>query len=573
MSIRSPIIVTIGHIDHGKTTLLDKIRGTVVAKGEAGGISQYIGASFIPVETVKETCGRLLEKFKINLFIPGLLLLDTPGHASFITLRKRGGSVADLAILVVDINEGFKEQTDESLTILKEFKTPFLIAATKVDRIHGWSQHSNLFHENIERQHDYVKGEFDKKFYSLISQIAERGFEAERFDRITDFTKQVAIVPCSGNTGEGIAELLMVLAGLSQQFLKNKLELSQVARGSILEVKDVRGLGPTIDVILYDGKINKGDYLIIGGKETLVTRVKALLKPRALQELRVEKQFETIDSIEASAGVKISAPDLENVVAGYPIVAVSSESQIENAKQEVQKEVEEVQFTKQIDGVVIKSDTLGGLEAMIKLLTDENTPIKKAGTGQVTREDLIAAQNVTDDLHKVILAFNLKISEESKALAKDMGITIFDNQVIYRLIENYKEWFSQQKEKEMQEKLEQVNRPAELLFIKGTVFRSSHPAVFGVEVQRGFLKSGVLIKRSDGKIIGRIKEMQKDGKTVNDARKGDKVAVSIEDVTVGRHVFEGEKLFSALSENDLKILKQVYNKLTDSEKELLNEIS
>ena len=561
------------NIDHGKTTLLDKIRGTVVAKGEAGGISQDIGASFIPVDTIKELSGKLLEKFKINLFIPGLLLLDTPGHASFITLRKRGGSVADLAILVVDINEGFKEQTDESLAILKDFKTPFLIAATKIDRLQGWFQHSNLFHENIEKQHDYVKDEFDKKFYSLISQIAEKGFEAERFDRITDFTKQVAIVPCSGNTGEGIPELLMVLSGLAQQFLKNKLELSQVARGSILEVKDVRGLGPTIDVILYDGKISKGDYLIVGGKEPLVTRVKALLKPRALQELRVEKQFETIDSIQASAGVKISAPDLENVVAGYPIVAVSSEDHVENAKQEVQKEVEEVQFTKHIEGVVIKSDTLGGLEAMIKLLTDDNMPIKKAETGQISREDLIAAQNVTDDLHKVILAFNLKITEESKTLAKDMGIIIFENQVIYRLIENYKEWCSQQKERELQEKLERVNRPSELFFIKGTVFRSSHPAVFGVEIQRGFLKSGVLIKRSDGKIIGRVKEMQKDGKTVSEARKGDKVAVSIEDATVGKHVFEGEKLFSALSDNDLRILREVYHKLTDSEKELLSEMS
>ncbi|MBI2545282.1 MAG: translation initiation factor IF-2 [Candidatus Aenigmarchaeota archaeon] len=572
MSIRSPIIVTVGHIDHGKTTLLDKIRGTVVAKGEAGGISQDIGASFIPVDTIKEISGGLLEKFKINLFIPGLLILDTPGHASFITLRKRGGSVADLAILVVDINEGFKEQTDESLTILKEFKTPFLIAATKVDRIQGWFSNSNLFHDNIEKQSDFVKEEFDKKFYNLIAQISERGFDAERFDRITDFTKQIAVVPCSGNTGEGIPELLMVLSGLSQQFLKDKLELSETARGSILEVKDVKGLGPTIDVIIYDGKINKGDYLIVGGKEPLVTKVKALLRPRALQELRVEKQFETIDSIEASAGIKISAPDLENVIAGYPILAVSSEDKIEDAKQEVQKEVEEVQFNKQIEGVTIKSDTLGGLEAMIKLLTDENVPIKKAGTGQITREDLIAAQNVADDLHKVILVFNSKITEESKTLAEEMGITIFDNQVIYRLIENYRDWCSQKKERELTEKLEQVNRPAEMVFLKGTVFRSSHPAVFGVEIERGFLKAGVLIKRADGKIIGRIKEMQKDGKTVNEVKKGDKAAISIEDVTVGRHVFEGEKLFTALSENELKILREVYNKLTDSEKEILNEI-
>lgn len=572
MSFRSPIIVTVGHIDHGKTTLLDKIRGTAVAKGEAGGISQYIGASSIPIETIKKICGQLLEKFKIQLVVPGLLILDTPGHASFITLRKRGGSIADLAILVIDMNEGFKEQTEESLAILKEYKTPFVVAATKLDKIHGWFSSTELFSESLLKQQDYVKDELDKKIYSLVSQLYERGFDSERFDKIIDFKNQVAIVPCSGSTGEGISELLMVLSGLSQQFLKDKLELSDVAKGSVLEVKDVKGLGTTIDVILYDGRINRGDYLIIGGKEPTVTRVRSLLKPRELKELRVEKQFENIESIEASAGVKISAPNLENVVAGYPIIAIKSEDKIEDFKQEVQKEVEEVQFTKQIDGIIIKTDTLGGLEAMIKLLTDGDVPIRKAEIGQINREDVIEAQSAKNELNKVILAFNLKVPEETRNSAKDLGVTIFENQVIYRLVEEYNEWCSQRKDRELQKKLENVTRPAELIFLKGTVFRSSHPAIFGVEIIRGFLRFGSLLKRNDGKIIGRIKQIQKEGKTIDEAKKGDKVAISIEDVTVGRHIFEGNKLFTALTENDLKILREIYDKLTDSEKELLNEI-
>ncbi|MBI1978529.1 MAG: translation initiation factor IF-2, partial [Candidatus Aenigmarchaeota archaeon] len=233
---------------------------------------------------MKSICGPLLGKFKIQLVIPGLLFIDSPGHAAFITLRKRGGAVSDLAILVVDINQGFQEQTYESLAILKEYKTPFVVAATKIDKIQGWFSQSNSFLENLNKQRDYVKEELDRKVYSLVSTLAEKGIESERFDRVTDFRKQVVIVPCSSLTGEGVPELLLMLAGLSQQFLKDRLELSDVAKGSVLEVKEVRGLGITIDAILYDGVIHKGDSLIIGGKKPIVTKVKSLLKPRDLRE-------------------------------------------------------------------------------------------------------------------------------------------------------------------------------------------------------------------------------------------------------------------------------------------------
>ncbi|MBI2005149.1 MAG: translation initiation factor IF-2 [Candidatus Aenigmarchaeota archaeon] len=570
--IRSPIILTAGHVDHGKTTLLDKIRGTTVAKGEAGAITQDVGASYIPIEIVKKLCGSLLEKFKIQMIIPGMLLIDTPGHAAFITLRRRGGSVADLAILVVDINQGFQEQTDESLAILKEYKTPFVIAATKIDQIQGWFSKSSSFIDNLTKQQDYIKDELDRKLYSLVSQLAERGFESERFDRITNFAKQIAIVPCSGSTGEGISELLLMLAGLSQQFLKDSLELSDVAKGSVLEVKEVRGLGTTIDVILYDGIVRKDDTLVIGGRQPIVTKVKALLRPRELHELRVEKQFETVDQVQAAAGIKISAPNLENVISGSPVIAVEAGEDVEKYVEEVQKDVEEVEFTKDIDGIAVEADSLGSVEAMIKLLTEEGIQIRRTDVGQVTREDVMSAQGTEDELKRVILAFNVKVSDEIKSIAKDMGVMIFENNVIYRLIEDYKKWCLDKKEREVQQKLETVNRPVELLFLKDAVFRSSHPAVFGVEIVRGFLKAGVLLKRGD-RIIGRVKGMEREGKSITEAKRGDRVAISMEDVTIGRHVFEGDKLFSALSDNDLRVLREVYDKLTDSEKELLSESS
>ncbi len=570
MKIRSPIIVTVGHIDHGKTTLLDKIRGTAVTKLEPGMMSQHVGASYIPVETIKKICGPLLEKLNIRITIPGLLFLDTPGHAAFITLRRRGGAVSDLAILVIDINEGFKEQTDESLMVLKEFKTPFVVAATKIDKIPGWFPEENAcFLDSFKKQSENVKEELEKRVYRLVSQLAERGLNAERFDRIEDFTKKVAIVPCSGITGEGIPELLMVLAGLAQQFLKERLKLSEKPKGTVLEVKETLGFGTTIDVILYDGVLKKGDYIVIGGKEPIVTKIKALLRPRPLQELRVEKKFESVDEVHAAAGIKIAAPNLENVIAGSPIVGVKDEKEIEEAKNLVQKEIEEVEFQKQIDGVILKADTIGSLEAMIKLLTEEGIPIRKAEVGHVTKQDVIEASNVSDDLRKVILAFNVKSLEDAKKIARDLKIKIFENNVIYRLLEEYKEWCYQRKEREIQEKLEKVARPVKIKLLKGFVFRASKPCIVGVEVLAGILKSGAILRREDGKIVGKVKEIQKEGQTIKEAKKGERVAISMEEPTVGRTIHEGDTLTSVLSEKDMKILREVWDRLSEDEKELL----
>lgn len=570
--IRSPIIVTVGHVDHGKTTLLDRIRGTAVTKLEPGMLSQHVGASYIPIETFKKICGELLKKMKISVAIPGLLLLDTPGHAAFITLRRRGGAVSDLAILVVDITEGFQEQTDESLAVLKEFKTPFVVAATKIDRIPGWYPHKDsCFMESFNKQGEDVKEDVEKKLYQLVSQLAERGFNSERFDRIENFTKQIAIVPCSGITGEGTAELLMVLAGLSQQFLKERLQVSKIGRGTVLEVKEVKGFGITIDVILYDGRIKKSDYLVIGGKQPTVTKIKALLRPRPLQELRVEKQFESMDDVVAAAGIKIAAPELENVIAGSPIIAAKNEKEIEAAKQAVQKDVEEVEFTKQIDGVVVKADTLGSLEAMIKLMTEAGIPIRKADIGQVTKQDIIELENVKDDLRKVVLAFNVKTLEEAQIFAKDLKIEIFQSNIIYRLMDEYKEWCFKKKEREVEEKLEKVARPCQIRLLKGFVFRVSNPAIFGVEVKKGILKPGVTMKKEDGKVVGKIKEVQREGQTIKQAKAGEKVAVCMEEPTVGRQIEEGDLLTVVLTNEDKKTLREVFDKLSESEKELLKE--
>jgi len=553
---------------------LDSIRGTSVQKGEAAGITQHIGASFIPIDTIKEFCGDLLKKLKIDVKIPGLLFVDTPGHEAFTTLRRRGGSVADLAILVIDVNKGFQPQTDESLEYLKKFKTPFVVAANKIDLIPGWfPKPKSCFIDTVKEQGYDVSGDLEDKLYTLVGQLSERGFESERFDRVENFKKQVAIVPCSGKTGEGIPELLMILGGLSQQFLKKRLEITNQAKGSVLEVKEVKGLGTTIDTIVYDGTIHVGDHLIIGGREPVVTKIKALLIPPALKELRVEKKFEYIKEVSAAAGVKISAPGLEDVIAGSPIVCVCHEHQIEEAKQKIQKEVEEVEFSLNVDGVVVKADTLGSLEALIKMLKDNDIPIRKAGIGPVIKQDVVEADTVQEEERRVIIGFNVKILNNVEELARDLKIKTFFNNIIYQLIEDYQKWYKDSKERKKQSKLEKLIRPCKFRILRELVFRNKSPAIFGVEILAGVLKTETPMKvEKSGKNVGRVSQIQKEGKNISEAKTGDKVAVSMEEPTIGRQINESDVLVSVITRGNIQGLKEVWDKLQDDEKLLLKEL-
>ncbi|MCC5994352.1 MAG: translation initiation factor IF-2 [Candidatus Aenigmarchaeota archaeon] len=571
MEIRSPIVITVGHVDHGKTTLLDSIRGTTVTKLEPGELTQHIGASFVPKKVIEDLSKELLEKMKISIEIPGLLFIDTPGHAAFVSMREKGCNIADLAILVVDINEGFQEQTHESLRILKEYKVPFVIAATKIDRIVGWKkQNTTSFLESISKQNEKVIEELDKKIYMIVSSLAEYGFDSERFDRVIDFTKQIAIVPVSSITKEGIAELLAILAGLAQKFLKEKIKYSGKTKGIILEVKEVRGLGLTLDVILYDGKLAREDYLIIGGKEPIVTKVKALLLPRPLQEIRVEKKFINVDEANAAIGVKVVAQNLEKATAGMPIRATKNEKEIPKLVEEVKIE-KYVEFEKDPNGVIIKADTVGSLEALVKLLKEANIPIRKADIGCINREDFIEGELIQDKYRKVILAFNIKVDEQTINEAKNFGLKIFSSNVIYRLIDEYKRWMEEEKRREIETKLEVLPRPVKIRVIPGAIFRNSKPAIFGVDVLEGTLKPGIILKR-DEKVIGKVKEIQSEGRTIPKAIKGERVAISIEEAVVGRNVFENDILISELSKEDIEKLKEVFDYLREDEKKLLIEI-
>ncbi len=581
MIIRKVLLTVVGHVDHGKTSLLDQIRSTVVTAGEAGAITQAIGVSTIPIETIKKICGPLLDAFKGNLTVPGLLAIDTPGHAAFTSLRKRGGSLADIAILIVDINEGLKPQTIESIEILKNNKVPFIIAANKIDLIHGWNyDQKKLLFQNVAEMSTEIQGEFEKKLYELVGKMAEFGFQAERFDRVEDYTKQVAIVPISAKTGQGIPELLMVLTGLAQKFLEKKLEIEETGncKGTILEVKEEKGLGTTIDTIIYNGQLKVNDTLVIGGIDgPIIVKIRALLEPADLCDMREKKScFKNVKEVSAATGVKVSAPGLENAMAGMPIRSCNSPKEIEEMKKEVQEEVGEIVMEcDDCIGVIIKADTIGGLEALRNLLEEKEIPISSASLGNLTKKDFSKLESLRekDESSAVILGFNVKISDELEEYAKSKKFKLITNDVIYKIIEDYEDYQKKLKREIEVKELAKLVRPCKFAILKGYTFRQSNPAIVGVEIEIGRIKTGDPVMNMQGKQISSVKSMQEGKDSVSLAEQGKQIAMSLDGVTVGRQIEEGDFLYSSIPEEDFKKLKELKSNLTKMEIEVLKEVA
>ncbi len=574
--LRSPICSVLGHVDHGKSSILDKIRGTAVAAGEAGGITQAIGASIIPLDTIKKICGSLLKSLNISFTIPGVLFVDTPGHAAFTNLRKRGGSLADIAIVVIDINEGFKPQTEEAIEILKASKTPFVIAANKIDLIHGWKKKDMPILASMQQQAPEVITAIETKLYQVVGQVYELvKMEAERFDRVEDYTKKVAVIPCSAKTGEGLPELLMVLTGLAQRYLEQDLgvNVKGAAKGSILEVKEEKGLGKTMDVIIYDGTLKVGDQIVIGNiGEPIVTKVKALFEPAPLAEMREKKtKFKGVKEAVAATGVKIAAPEIDNVIAGMPIISVGKN--IEETKKAVMSQVSEVIIETEKEGLVIKADNLGSLEALIHLLKEKNIPIRKANIGNITKKDIADAESnyEKDPLMSVVLGFNVSAPEDVKKASSI--VYVITNDVIYRLIDDFEKWRNAAAKSIEEKELDNVVRPCKVQVLTGYVFRQSNPAVVGCEVLNGTAKTGMPLMNASGKEITVVNQMQKDKENVKTAERGSQLAVSMPNVTVGRQVKEGDILYSAVPEDDFRKMKELKKYLTRDEIEAIKEIA
>jgi translation initiation factor 5B len=560
-TIRTPIVSVLGHVDHGKTTLLDEIRGSAVAEGEAGAITQHIGSTVVPIDVIERICNPD-EEFDL----PGLLFIDTPGHHAFTTLRSRGGALSDIAVLVVDVNDGFQPQTVEAVKILDRYETPFVVAANKMDALPGWKTKPDAsFRETFAEQSDRVQSDLENSVYEIIGDLHDHGFQADRYDRVDDFRSTIGVVPVSAETGEGIPDLLMVLVGLAQSFLTENLKTHPdgPGEGTVVEVKEKKGLGTTVDVLVYDGVVEVGDTVVVGGQlDPIVTEVRALLEPSEKVEINEEDEFERVERVVAAEGVKVAAPELDDAMAGAPFVVVDEDEELDEVVDRVGKEMDDIGVETSEEGVVVKADTVGSVEALAKALDDADVPIMTASEGAVSRRDIVDAETASEPEHRAVVAFNVDVLDDAREYADEALVEIFEGDVIYRLIEEYKEWVESTEEERAENVLESVVLPAKFRVMHDHVFRQSDPAVVGARIMSGKLERNVSVERM-GETVGTVQGIQRQGEDIESAEQGEEVSVAIDGPTVGRDVKEGDVLYTSVPEKHAKALEQEFEDLLD----------
>jgi len=559
--IRSPIITVVGHVDHGKTTLLDSIRQTKVAEEEVGGITQKISFTVLSSDEINKKYP-LIEKQKIKLEIPGFLFIDTPGHAAFSHLRKRGGSLADLAILVIDINEGIMPQTKEVIELLKINKTPFIIALNKIDNVSGWKFTSNNLKENINSQPLNIKNNFNEKLFTLISSLYSHGFDAKIFYEITDFTKELVLVPCSAKNKLGIQEIILTLVGLSQKFLKQNLKLGREAKGVIFEIK--KEAITYIEAILYDGSLNLNDKIAIASfSNPIITKI------RVLEQLN--SKFIPVKKVSATAGIRMQLINDKEILPGMPFTIFKNN--LQEIEKEFKKELSPIKTDK--IGIVIKADSLGSLEALITILKQNNINIVNAGIGKITKKDIISAEaNLNEDpLNAVILGFNVEEDDETKELLKNSKIKIIKDDIIYKLIETLLKYQKQKSDEIKKQALMKLAPLSKLTILHNYVFRNSNPAVFGIRVEAGKLTHGTALINESGEVIGKVKSIQEENKSIKEAEAGKEIAISIPGIMFDRVLKDTDFLYSDLTEKQFKQFKENKNLLTQSEIQTLQKIA
>ncbi|GER26557.1 eukaryotic translation initiation factor 2(eIF-2) family protein [Striga asiatica] len=545
-NLRSPVCCIMGHVDSGKTKLLDCIRGTNVQEGEAGGITQQIGATYFPAENIHE---RTKELTDARLNVPGLLVIDTPGHESFTNMRSRGSVLCDLAILVVDIMHGLEPQTIASLNLLKMRNTDFIIALNKVkDQLQIQGLNTELYYEN-QKMGETVK-----------------------------------IVPTSAKSGEGVPDLLFVLIQWAQKKMIKRLTYSSEVQCTVLEVKVTKEHGTTIDVVLVNGVLHEGDQIV----GPIVTTIKALSKPHPMKELRVKGSYLHHKEIKAAQGIKITAQDLEHTIAGTSLYVVGPHDDLENIKEAVMEDMKSVmsRIDKCGEGVYVQASTLGSLEALLEFLKTPvvNIPVSGISIGPVHKKDVMKASVMLQKKKEygTILAFDVKVTKEAQELADELGVKIFDADIIYHLFDQFKAYIDNLKEERKKEASKEAVFPCVLKIMPNYVFNTKDPIILGVDVLKGTVKVGtpICVPQKDFIEIGRIATIKNNNKPVDYAKKGQKVSIEIiasnseeKQKMFGRHFEMEDELVSKISRSSLDAVKENYkDDLSTEETRLLFEL-
>lgn len=574
--LRSPICCILGHVDTGKTKLLDKIRQTNVQGGEAGGITQQIGATYFPIEAIKTKTAVMAAYEKQTFDVPGLLVIDTPGHESFSNLRSRGSSLCNIAILVIDIMHGLEQQTIESIRLLRERKAPFVVALNKIDRLYDWNATpNNSFRDSFSKQTRSVQQEFDDRYTQIKVALAEQGLNSELYFQNRNMAKYVSIVPTSAVTGEGVPDLLWLLLELTQKRMSKQLMYISECEATILEVKVIEGLGTTIDVILSNGYLREGDRIVLCGMNgPIATNIRALLTPQPLRELRLKSEYVHHKEVKAALGVKIAANDLEKAVAGSRLLVVGEDDDEEELLDEVMDDL--TGLLDSVDtsgrGVTVQASTLGSLEALLDFLKDMKIPVMSIGLGPVYKRDVMKATAMLDKAkeYAVMLCFDVKIDKEAEQYAAEQNVQIFSADIIYHLFDAFTAYQEKLLEQRRKDFLEYAIFPTVLKTIQ--IINKRNPMIIGVDVVEGAVRIGTPIctvkldpetKQKTTMVLGRVTSLEVNHKSVDIVKKGQTnagVAMRLENPSSaqpvwGRHVDDKDPLYSLITRRSIDTLK------------------
>ncbi|XP_076224134.1 eukaryotic translation initiation factor 5B isoform X1 [Nomia melanderi] len=571
-NLRAAVVCVLGHVDTGKTKILDKLRRTNVQDGEAGGITQQIGATNVPIEAIQEST-KHVKGFADKVFkIPGLLIIDTPGHESFSNLRNRGSSLCDIAILVVDIMHGLEPQTIESINLLKSKKCPFIVALNKIDRLYDWqTMNRKDIQDIVKSQAINTQREFEKRSKDVIVQFAEQGLNAALFYENPDSRSYVSLVPTSAITGEGMGNLLSLIVDACQGPLAKRLMYSDELQATVLEVKALPGLGTTIDCILVNGMLREGETMIVAGTDgPIVTQIRSLLMPQPLKELRVKSAYIEHREVQAAQGVKIAAKDLEKAIAGLNLQVAQKPDEVEILKEEIAKELTSALGNIRLAerGVYVQASTLGALEALLDFLKTSKIPYAGIRIGPVVKKDVMKASIMLehDSQYATILAFDVKIERDAQELADSLGVKIFQADIIYHLFDKFTAYREELKQRKRDENKHIAVFPCKLRILPQYIFNSRDPIVMGVMVEAGIVKEGtpLCVPSKDFVELGMVTSIEYNHKPVESARKGQEVCVKIEPIPgeapkmFGRHFDEKDFVISKISRQSIDACKEYF---------------
>ncbi|XP_016519176.1 eukaryotic translation initiation factor 5B isoform X1 [Poecilia formosa] len=585
--LRAPVVCVLGHVDTGKTKILDKLRHTHVQDGEAGGITQQIGATNVPKETIEEQTKMVKNFDRENIRIPGMLIIDTPGHESFSNLRNRGSSLCDIAILVVDIMHGLEPQTIESINLLKEKKCPFIVALNKIDRLYDWKKSPDTdVVATLKKQKKNTKDEFDERTKAIIVEFAQQSLNAALFFENKDPRTFVSLVPTSAHSGDGMGNLIALLVELTQSMLARRLAHCDELRAQVMEVKALPGMGTTIDVILINGRLREGETIIVPGVEgPIVTQIRGLLLPPPLKELRVKSQYEKHKEVSTSQGVKILGKDLEKTLAGLPLLVAHKDDEIPVLKDELVKELKQTLSSIKLEekGVYVQASTLGSLEALLEFLRTSKVPYAGINIGPVHKKDVMKASTMLehDPQYAVILAFDVKVERESQEMADSLGVRIFSAEIIYHLFDAFTKYREDYKKSKQEEFKHIAVFPVKLRVLPQFIFNSRDPIVMGVSVEAGLLKQGTpLCVPNKGFVeIGVVTSIEMNHKSVDTAKKGQEICVKIEPIPgespkmYGRHFEATDIIVSKITRASIDALKNWFrDEMQKSDWQLIMEL-